>query len=215
MKKILYLSCILFINQFIFGQIDVELIKKNVIENPKENYYPLLEIFKVNPSQLNQNQLNQLYYGSKFLKSNYTMGDYYVDYEKIWKHAKKRISKDKVPEILHEAEPKYLKNPFNMGTLEDMINIYNAADDMQKANLCFEQKQAILNTIEKSGDGLTENTPICVIIPGDVMRTLEKLNNRTGEKLEQSMKQLADGSILTIYKIGNQQVVVKLVGGYY
>lgn len=71
-------------------------------------------------------------------------------------------------------------------------------------------------TVEKSGDGKSEETAICILTPGEVLQQLEKLAT-SGPRAEfnQKMKQLSDGSIRTIYKIVKREVFVKLVGGYF
>ena len=118
--------------------------------------------------------------------------------------------------ILDLQELKYSKNPLNKNLLDDMINIYNALNENQKAYLCSKQKDLIIQTIEKSGDGKSEETAICVLTAGEVLQQLEKLI-KTGPKgqFDQKMKQLSDGSILTIYRIEDREVFVKLVGGYF
>jgi hypothetical protein len=216
MKKVFSLCLLFLICQISFSQINVELIKKNVIENPQDNFYSLLDIFKSKPNELTQAQQNQLYYGSRFVKNNYTIGNYNSDFDTFWKQTKKKLSSSEAEKIINEAEIKYLINPLNKELLDDMINIYLALDQMQKVNLCYQQKKIILQTIENSGDGISEETAICVISPGEVIEYLEKLI-KSGPKgrLDQQMKQQSDGSILTVYKIGNRQINVKLIGGYF
>lgn len=163
---------ILFFNLFYIlsnAQIDVELIKKNVTENPKANFYPLLEVFKNNPTELTQDQLNQLYYGSKFVKNEYSILDYNSDYEKIWKKVGKKISKGVAEKILIEAEPRYQKNPLNEHILKGMIDLYKTVGDEKKIEIVKTQQDLLEKTVKKSGDGKTEQTPICVIYPGDVI----------------------------------------------
>ncbi|MRM82671.1 DUF4919 domain-containing protein [Riemerella anatipestifer] len=216
MKKTIFIVFLNFLFAFSYGQINTELIKKNVTENPKENFYNLLDIFKTDPSKLTQEQLNQLYYGSKFVKMDYTIGNYNSESGTFWKHAQKKLSKSKAEKIIEEAELKYSKNPLNKSLLDNMINIYNALNENQKSDLCYKQKDLITQTIEKSGDGKSEETAICVLTAGEVLQQLEKLI-QTGPRAQfsQKMKQLSDGSILTIYRIGDREVFVKLVGGYF
>ena len=215
MKTKFYIIFFIFLFGFSFTQIDTDLIKKKVTENPTENFYPLLEKFKINPSELTQQQLNQLYYGSKFLKSEYSIGDFNRDYEKIWKKTEKKLTKDKAEKIIVEAESKYQINPLNKLVLQEMIYLYNAIGDEKKLNVVTEQLDLIKNTIEKSGDGKTEQFPICVINPGDVLIQIDKFSHIDRNKFEQKSKQLEDGSILTMYKMGEEVYYVKLVGGYF
>ena len=216
MKTKFYIVFFSFLIGFSFAQIDTNLIKKNVTENPTENFYPLLEKFKTNPNELTQEQLNQLYYGSKFVKIEYTIGNYNRESGTFWKPAQKKISKSKAEKIVNEAESKYLKNPLNKSLLDDMINIYSALNENQKVDLCSKQKDLIIQTIEKSGDGKSEETAICVLTPGEVLQQLDKLiKSGPRAQFDQKMKQLSDGSILTIYRIGDREVFVKLVGGYF
>lgn len=215
MKQTIIILIFSLISNFVFGQINFDLIKKNVIENPTENFYPLMEKFRTNPSALTQDELNQLYYGSKFVKNDYSLGDYNKDYETIWKKANKKLSKEKAQKILVEAETKYQKNPLNKYVLKEMINLYSNAGDYKKLDIINKQIELTEKTVEKSGDGKTEQNPICVIYPGDVLVQLERFSNVDRNKFEQKSKQLEDGSILTMYKMGDEVYYVKLVGGYF
>jgi len=216
MRKYITSGILVLIFQVFYTQINTDLIKKNVTENPQENFHKLLDVFKVTPSELTQEQLNQLYYGSKFIKIDYTIGNYNSESGTFWKPAQKRLSKSKAEKMVSEAESKYAINPLNKNLLDDMMNIYQALDEKQKKELCSKQKDLIIQTIEKSGDGKSEETAICVLTPGEVLQQLDKLI-KSGPRAEfsQKMKQLSDGSILTIYKIGDREVFVKLVGGYF
>lgn len=215
MKQTIIILIFSLISNFVFGQINFDLIKKNVIENPTENFYPLMEKFRTNPSELTQDELNQLYYGSKFVKNDYSLGDYNKDYEAIWKKASKKSSKEKAQKILVEAETKYQKNPLNKYVLKEMINLYSNSGDYKKLDIINKQIELTEKTVEKSGDGKTEQNPICVIYPGDVLVQLERFSYVDRNKFEQKSKQLEDGSILTMYKMGDEVYYVKLVGGYF
>ncbi|MCW1960547.1 DUF4919 domain-containing protein [Chryseobacterium viscerum] len=216
MRKYIISGLLVFIFQAFSAQINTDLIKKNVTENPQENFYKLLDVFKVNPSELTQEQLNQLYYGSKFIKIDYTIGNYNSESGTFWKPAQKKLSKSKAERMVTEAESKYAINPLNKDLLDDMMNIYRALDNNEKKELCSKQKDLIIQTIEKSGDGKSEETAICVLTPGEVLQQLEKLAiSGPRDEFSQKMKQLPDGSVLTIYKIGDREVFVKLVGGYF
>lgn len=216
MKKNSFILCFCFFFSFSFAQIDTDSIKKKIIEDPEQNFFALLEIFKTDPDQLTQEQLNQLYYGSKFVKVEYIIGDYHSESGTFWKSAQKKLSKKKAEKMVREAETKYLKNPLNKNLLDDMVRIYSALHKGEKAYLCAKQKELILQTIMKSGDGKSENTAICVLTAREVFQQLEALI-RSGPTapFDQKMKQLPDGSILTVYNIGERQVFVKLVGGYF
>lgn len=215
MKQIILILIFSVISTFSFGQIDTDLIKKNVTENPEKNYFPLMEKFKINPSELTQEELNQLYYGSKYVKNEYSLGDYNNDYEKIWEKAGKKLSKEKAKKILNEAESKYQKKPLNRYVLKEMINLYNSVGDDEKLNIANKQKELTEKTVEKSGDGKSEQNPICVIYPADVLLQIDKFSHIDRNKFEQKSKQLEDGSILTMYKMGEEVYYVKLVGGYF
>lgn len=215
MRKYILSGILVLIFQAFYAQINTDLIKKNVTENPQENFYKLLDVFKTNPSELTQDQLNQLYYGSKFVKMDYTFVNYNRESGTFWKPAQKRLSKSKAEKMVTEAESKYSINPLDKNLLDSMMNIYQALDQNQKKELCSKQKDLILQTIEKSGDGKSEETAICVLTPGEVLQQLQILaTSGPRDEFSQKMKQLSDGSMLTIYKIGNREVYVKLVGGF-
>ena len=215
MKQKIFSSIFSIISILTFAQINTELIKKNVTENPDKNFYPLMEKFRTNPSELNQEELNQLYYGSKFIKNEYSLGDYNKDYETIWKKASKKLSKGKAQKILTEAEKNYQKNPLNRYVLKEMKNLYKSVGDEIKLEIVNHQIELTEKTVEKSGDGKSENNPICVIYPADVLVQIDKFSYVDRNKFEQKSKQLEDGSILTMYKMGDEFYYVKLVGGYF
>ncbi len=212
MKNLSKLLLVLFSFNFCFSQINVEQIKKNVADNPQEYYYEYLEIFKKSPEKLSQEQLNQLYYGSRFIKSEYALVNYNNDYEKIWKFAKKGMSKGKAQKIVSFAEEKYLKNPLEKEILLNMTVIYSALDETKKKEICEAQYKAIINTIENSGTGLSEDSPVCVIRAGDMISMLNRVMVGFGD-FKQKDKELPDGSLLTEYSVGENKIFVKLVGG--
>ena len=135
--------------------------------------------------------------------------------DKIWKQANKRLSADKANKILLEAEAKYQKNPLNRYVLKEMIKLYNAVGNNDKFKIANEQLELAERTVLKSGNGKTEENAICVIYPADVLVQLEKFSYVDRSKFEQKSKQLEDGSILTMYKMGDEVYYVKLVGGYF
>jgi hypothetical protein len=73
------------------------------------------------------------------------------------------------------AERKYLQNPLNIDLLDNMLNIYSVLNENSTVDLCSIQKNLLIQTVEKSGDGQSEETPICVIAPDAVLGYLNKL----------------------------------------
>ncbi|WP_027386867.1 hypothetical protein [Chryseobacterium gregarium] len=69
--------------------------------------------------------MNQLYYGSRFVNTEYSLSDYNKDYDEIWKIAsRKGISKGKAQKILATTEAAYNKGALNKDILVSMVNIY-------------------------------------------------------------------------------------------
>ncbi|MCU7617642.1 DUF4919 domain-containing protein [Chryseobacterium sp. PBS4-4] len=214
MKKILSFF-LLIIFGICFGQINVEEIKKNVTENPQKYFFDYLEIFKKDPSKLSQEEMNQLYYGSRFVDTGYSLSAYNKDYDEVWKLASKRIAKSKAQKILSKAENAYNKAPLNMEILSSMANIYDAIGETAKSDICISQYKLIEETITKSGSGNSEDSPICVIRAGDVISQIDNLRGYgMARDFKQDIKTLPDGSMLTKYEMGKKQIYVKLVGGY-
>lgn len=214
MKKML--SFLLLISFVIsFCQTNVEEIKKNVTENPQKYYYEYLEIFKKDPLKLTQDEMSQLYYGSRFVDTGYSLSAYNNDYDEVWKPASKRISKSKAQKILAKAEIAYSKNPFEREILTSLSNIYKALGETEKSDICISQYNIIEETIVKSGTGNSEDSPICVIRAGDVIRQIDNLQGYgMARNFKQDMKVLPDGSMLTKYEMVKKQIYVKLVGGF-
>jgi hypothetical protein len=187
-----------------------------VTENPKTYFYDYVEIFKKDPLQLTPEQMSQLYYGSRFIKLEYDLSVYDKNFKEVWVPAsKKNISKKKAEKIVVKAEETYSKYPFDRDVLIGLSNIYYALGDQVKGKLFENQHDAIENTIKNSGTGNSAESPICVIWPGDVLRNIDNLRGYgTAEDFQQNIKMLPDGSILTIYSMGEKKIFVKLVGGF-
>jgi hypothetical protein len=215
MKKSFLLLSFLFFGIY-FSQINTDEIKKNITENPQKYFYDYLEIFKKDPSKLSQEEVNQLYYGSRFMKLDYNLSVYNKDSKEVWNPASKRgISKSKAQKIVAKAEETYSKYPFDKNILEGLSNIYNALDDKAKSKLFEDQYIAIANTIKKSGTGDSADSPICVIWAGDVISQIDNLRGYgMARDFKQDVKVLPDGSMLTKYEMGKKQIYVKLVGGF-
>ncbi|MBB4806812.1 hypothetical protein HNP38_002108 [Chryseobacterium defluvii] len=213
MNKIFHIIFLLSFGLY-FSQINVDEIKKKVTEEPQTYFYNYLEIFRKDPASLTREQMNQLYYGSCFVKSGYGRFGYNKDYETVWKYAKNRMSKHKAQKIITKAEERYAKNPLDKEVLHHMSYIYGALNDTAKRDLCISQYQAIVETIEKSGTGESEDSPICVIHAGDMINRIKGLMAYSlMGNFDQKMKTLPDGSMLTTYSVGNKKIIVKLVGG--
>lgn len=211
MKKIFVL--LLLINSILFfSQINVEEIKNNVTENPQKYFYDYLEIFKKDPSKLTQEELNQMYYGSRFVKADYSMADYNKDYDEIWKIAsRKGLSKGKAQKILSSAEAAYNKNPLDKEILVSMVNIYHATGEKAKEKLCVLQNNTIIKIIDESGTGQNENSPICVITAGDMM-TFAKPIMMMGRDFKQKELKTDKDCMFTYYSNGRVGLFVKCIG---
>ncbi|WP_294198446.1 DUF4919 domain-containing protein [uncultured Chryseobacterium sp.] len=211
MKKITFLL-ILLISGISFAQINVEEIKKNAEENPQAYFYSHLEAFKKDPSNLTEKELNEMYYGSRFVKTAYSMADYNKDYDEIWKIAsRKGLSKSRAQELLPAAEAAYNKNPLNRDILVSMVNIYQASGEKAKADLCVLQNNMIIKIIDKSGTGQNENSPICVITVGDMM-TFAKPVMMMGRDFKQKELKTDKSSMMTEYSNGKISLFEKCVG---
>ncbi|SHE89218.1 DUF4919 domain-containing protein [Chryseobacterium takakiae] len=211
MKKIIAIL-ILLTFKFSFAQINVEEIKKKAVENPQENFYKYLEIFKQDPSKLTQQDRNQMYYGSRFVAAEYSRADYNKDYEELWKIAsRKGLSKAKAQKILPAAEEAYHKNPLNREILASMVNIYQVTGEKAKAELCILQNNTIIKIIDESGTGQNENLPICVITLDDMM-TFAKPIMMLGRDFKQKDLKTDKSSMMTEYSNRGASLVVKCVG---
>lgn len=210
MKKILIL--LLFLNSVLFfSQINVAEITKNVTENPQKYFYGYLEVFMEDPSKLSQEEMNQFYYGSRFVKTEYSLSNYNKDYDEIWKIAsRKGMSKVKAQKIFVKAEAAYYNNPLNMEILASMVNIYNAMGEKGKAEKCVLQNNRIIKTIDESGTGKID-FPICVITAGDML-TFAKPIMMKGRDFKQKDIKTDDSCILTEYSNGDVSLFVKCIG---
>ncbi|MCY0969111.1 DUF4919 domain-containing protein [Chryseobacterium wangxinyae] len=211
MKKLFLLALLLFFG-ISFSQINTVETKKNVTENPQKYYYDYLEIFKKDPSKLSQEEMNQLYYGSRFIESGYSLSTFNDDYDEIWKIAsRKGLSKTKALKILEKAESAYHKAPMNIEILTSMVNIYDAIKEKAKAEICVMQNNRIIKTIDESGTGRSEESPICVITAGEMLNFAKPIMMMGGNFKQKDLK-TDEGCILTQYSNGSASLFVKCIG---
>lgn len=211
MKKILILLYLVS-SVLLFSQINVEEIKKNTTENPQKYFYSYLEIFMKDPVKLTREEMNQFYYGSRFIATEYSLSNYNKDYDEIWKIAsRKGISKIKAQKIFAKAEAAYYKNPLNVEILASMVNIYNAIGEKEKAEICVLQNNMIIKTIDESGTGKIKDSPICVIAARDMIAFAKPIMMR-GSGFKQKDIKTDDNCILTEYSNGEVSLFVKCIG---
>ncbi|HAI80838.1 MAG TPA: hypothetical protein DCL65_07385, partial [Chryseobacterium sp.] len=74
--KELYGVLMIFCVSVVFGQVNIDEIKKNVTENPQKFYYQNLETFRTNPSTLSDEELNYIYYGNNYVDYGFDRGDF-------------------------------------------------------------------------------------------------------------------------------------------
>ena len=82
----------LFMFSFLLCQINLDEIKHNVTENPQKYYYDNLEIFKRNPENLSQEQLNFIYYGSNFVDYGFKRGEFNKNLAGVRKFARRKCN---------------------------------------------------------------------------------------------------------------------------
>ncbi len=123
---------------------------------------------------------------------------------------RKKISKKNALKILEKAETAYHKNPLDNEILVSMVNIYDAIGEKTKAELCVLQNNTIIKTIDESGTGKTEDSPICVIRAGDMI-SLAKPIMMFGSDFKQKDLKTDDNCILTKYSNGGIDLFVKCI----
>lgn len=210
MKKVLILFGI-FIGTFIFSQINVKEIKKNIIEDSKKYYYENLKIFKTDPKILTQEQLNYIYYGNNFVDYGYNRIEFNKKLGAVTKFANRKISKKLAKKILKDALNLYEINPINKEILLDLVNIYDSLEEHSKSELHELQYQLLIETIRDSGTGKLEEYPIVVTNISDQMMAVEKFSNIFTHGIDFESKVLPDGSWLNIYKNGLNLYFVKTI----
>lgn len=205
------------VQQFALAQIDSEEIRKRINENPTNNYYSLLKTFKETPSHLNQEELNLIYYGSKLFNKSDSKAKFDEAFQRVFKKADVGMSKRNAEKVVADAEKIYHTSPMDMTVLTYIINIYKALNDEDKLNLAIKQQSLLLNTVKLSGDGLSEQSPICIINHADMFVLLNNLfgESNTRDDFTQNFKQLPQGDVLWNYNYGNKQLYIKLIGGFY
>jgi hypothetical protein len=210
MKKNFFLIFLL-IFCFDFAQVNIEAIKKNVLENPQKYYFDYLETYKTNPDQLSQDELNYIYYGNNYVDYSYKRADFNKKIEEISKFARRKISPKFAREILPKALDLYQLNPLYKDLLLDLVNIYDCLKDKENSQLYSKQYELLLQTIQNSGTGKLDTSPIIVTGFSDKFIALQHFSNLTWAGLDFKTKVLEDGSWLDIFKNGMDLYFIRTV----
>ncbi|WP_394330850.1 hypothetical protein [Chryseobacterium gregarium] len=80
-----------------------------------------------------------------------------------------------------------------------------------KAEICVFQNNKIIKTIDESGTGKTETSPICVITADDMM-SFAKPFMMMGNAFKQKDIKTDDNCIMTEYSNGGISLFVKCIG---
>lgn len=207
MKKLLFLVLLLFF-EFYLSQLNIDQIKNDVISDPKKFYYDNLEIFKTDPKSLNQEQLNYIYYGNNYVDYGFKRGEFMTDLSEVTEFSDRNISFKKATEVLEKAKILYQKNPLQKELLLDHQKLYYKIKEEDKGDFHFIQYQLLLKTINNSGTGKLDVSPLVVTNFSDQMVALESSEVFVRGVTFQS-KVLADGSWLNIYKYGQDLLFVR------
>lgn len=209
--KRLFSFFMVFCVAFLFGQINIDAIRKNVTENPQKYYYDNLEIFKTNPADLSQEQLNYIYYGNNYVDYGFDRSEFNKKLGEVSKIAQKQASKKLTSQILEKAVPLYQLNPINKTLLNDLVLLYLNSGDKAKSDFHSLQYSLLMETIENSGTGLLEETPIVVTNFQDKFLAVEQFSKVFTQGITFKVKQLEDGSWLDIFKNGMDLYFIKTV----
>lgn len=196
---------------FIFSQVNIDEIKKNVLENPKTFYYDNLEIYKTNPDKLTQEQLNYIYYGNNYVDYGYKRTEYNDKLNIVTDYSSRKLSKKLANKVLENALSLYQQNPINKELIYDLINIYRTLGDDGKSEFHALQYKLLRETIQKSGTGKLEEFPIVVTSFADQKIALEDFSNVWKYGTDFQSKVLPDGSWLDIFRNGLDLFFVKTV----
>lgn len=207
MKKLVFLLLLLFFG-FCFSQVNIEQIKNDVTSDPKKFYYDNLEIFKTDPKSLSQEQLNYIYYGNNYVDYGFKRSEFNEVLNEVTKFSNRKISFKKATQILEKAKILYQKNPLNKGLLLDLQKLYYIVKEQDKGDFHFSQYQLLYETIQNSGTGKLDISPLVVTNFSDQMLALE--NSKVFARgITFTSKVLPDGSWLNIYKNGQDLFFVR------
>jgi len=207
MKKMFFLLSLLFFG-FYFSQVNIEQIKNDVTSNRKKFYYDNLEIFITNPKSLNQEQLNYIYYGNNYVDYGYKRSEFMNDLGEVTRFSNRKISFKKATEVLEKAKILYQKNPLNKELLLDLQKLYYIVKEQDKGDFHFSQYQLLYETIQNSGTGKLDISPLVVTNFSDQMLALEN-SNVFARGITFKSTVLPDGSWLNIYKNGQDLFFVR------
>lgn len=198
MKKLVLLLLLLF-SGFCFSQVNIEQIKNDVKSDSQKFYYDNLEIFKTNPKSLSQEQLNYIYYGNNYVDYGFKRSEFNHALGEVTKFSNRKISFKKAIQILEKAKNLYQRNPLNKELLLDLQKLYYIVKEKDKGDFHFSQYQLLYETIQNSGTGKLDISPLVVTNFSDQMLALE--NSKVFARgITFTSKVLPDGSWLNIYK---------------
>lgn len=207
MRKLVFLLLLLFFG-FCFSQVNIEQIKNDVTSDAKKFYYDNLEIFKTDPKSLSQEQLNYIYYGNNYVDYGFKRSEFNEVLNEVTKFSNRKISFKKATQILEKAKILYQKNPLNKELLLDLQKLYYIVKEQDKGDFHFSQYQILYETIQNSGTGKLDISPLVVTNFSDQMLALE--NSKVFARgITFKSTVLPDGSWLNIYKNGQDLFFVK------
>ena len=165
MKRIFYLSFLLFFANLSFGQssLDLKEIERLTNDSTSEYFYPrLISDFNNQPQYFDSLKTRFLYYGKLYTKS-YKM--LYLSTDEL--EFNKLMSKGKYKKAIPFGEKFLQENPASIEIISQLRLCYKKTGLKEKADTTLNQLTLLLNTVFQSGTGKEKENAYKVVAIGD------------------------------------------------
>lgn len=165
MKRIFYLSFLLFFANLSFGQssLDLKEIEKLTNDSTSDYFYPrLISDFNNQPQYFDPVKAKFLYYGKLYTKS-YKMFQFSTDEVEF----NKLLNKGKYKKAAPIGEKILQENPANIEILSKLNLCYKKTGLTQNADTTLNKLTLLLNTVFQSGTGKEKENAFKVVAIGD------------------------------------------------
>ena len=165
MKRIFYLSFLLFFANLSFGQssLDLKEIERLTNDSTSDYFYPrLISDFNNQPQYFDSVKAKFLYYGKLYTKS-YKMFQFSTDEVEF----NKLLNKGKYKKATPIGEKILQENPANIEILSKLNLCYKKTGLTQNADTTLNKLTLLLNTVFQSGTGKEKENAFKVVAIGD------------------------------------------------
>lgn len=192
---------------------DEEDITTRTLDPESRFYYPNLMLrYRSDDRTLDNDDYHYLYYGYAYQES-YKPLESDEDLDRLMMIAAvidpQNPDRETMQRIVSAAAPVLERDPFNPKVLNLMAYAYGVLGQSEKEEAAYEHLKRILFTIEDSGDGLTQKSPMHILMFDHALSLL------ASNDLDYGKSRIVSRNVEYIPLLKPRQVMEKKVKGYY